>query len=125
MTIEETNKHAKALIEEAWKDGARWQQNYDEAKRLLERALGSSPHDEPTLINYGTVLCDMGDHQEAIGYFEQAIDQGSVDRHAYTNLGVALLNCATQDIAMAFLTRGKSKQAGALTWEAYFDPMGH
>jgi Tfp pilus assembly protein PilF len=125
MNIEELNKKAKSLVDETWKDSSKWHQNFDEAKCLLETALGKNSSDEVTLINYGTVLCDMGNHKEATEYFRKAIDYGSKNKHAFYNLGVALINCSTHDNAMIYMKKAKSKQAGALTWEAYFDPMGH
>ncbi|TQV84357.1 tetratricopeptide repeat protein [Aliikangiella coralliicola] len=125
MNIEDINKKVKSLIGETWKDSSKWHLNFDEAKRLLERALSLAPDDETTLINYGTVLCDMGNHKEAAEYLRKAIDHGTVNKHAFFNLGVALMNCSSHENAMMFMKKAKSKMAGALTWEAYFDPMGH
>jgi len=125
MNIEDINKKAKLLIDETWKDSSKWYQNFDEAKILLESALSTSPDDEATLINYGAVLCDMGNHNEATEYLRKAIDYGSENKHAFYNLGVALINCSTYENAMIYMRRAKTKRAGALTWEAYFDPMGH
>ncbi|MFC6635434.1 tetratricopeptide repeat protein [Microbulbifer taiwanensis] len=125
MDIEELNKKAKSLIDETWKDSSKWHQNFNEAISLLETALDKAPNDEFSLINYGTVLCDMGNHKEATEYLRKAIDQGSENKHAFYNLGVALINCSTHESAIIHMKKAKSKQAGALTWEAYFDPMGH
>ncbi|MFO6423573.1 tetratricopeptide repeat protein [Motilimonas sp. KMU-193] len=125
MDIEELNKKAKLLIDETWRDRSKWHQNFDEAKNMLESALSANPSDEATLINYGTVLCDMGKHKEAAGYLRKAIEQGSGNKHAFYNLGVALINCSNHENAMIYMKKAKSKQAGTLTWEAYFDPMGH
>ncbi|WP_149980891.1 tetratricopeptide repeat protein [Pseudoalteromonas rhizosphaerae] len=125
MSIEDINKKAKSLIDETWKDNSKWHQNFDEAKSILEQVLHNHTDDELTLINYGTVLCDMGKHQEAAEYFKKAIDQGSNNKHAFYNLGVALMNCSTDENAMFYMKKAKSKQACALTWVAYFDPMGH
>ena len=125
MNIEDINKNAKSLIEETWKDSSKWHQNFAETKKLLEGALVVAPSDEVTLINYGTVLCDMGSHKEAAEYLKKAIDEGSQNKHAFFNLGVALINCSTHENAMIYMKKAKDKQAGVLTWEAYFDPMGH
>jgi Tfp pilus assembly protein PilF len=125
MDIEELNKKAKSLVDETWKDSSKWHQNFDEAKSLLEAVLDKAPNDEGTLINYGTVLCDMGNHKEATEYLRKAIDQGSANKHAFYNLGVALMNCSTHENAMIYMEKAKSKKAGVLTWEPYFDPMGH
>ncbi len=125
MDIEELNKNAKSLVDETWKDSSKWNQNFDKAKGLLEAALELDPNDEVTLINYGTVLCDMGSHKVAAEYLRKAIDQGSENKHAFYNLGVALINCSTHENAMIYMKKAKSKQADAHTWEAYFDPMGH
>lgn len=125
MNIEELNKKVKLLVYEIWKDSSKWHKNFEEAKSLLETTLKSNPNDEITLINYGTVLCDMGSHKEATEYLRKAIAQGSENKHAFYNLGVALMNCSTHEDAMIFMKKAKSKQAGALTWEAYFDPMGY
>ena len=54
-----------------------------------------------------------------------AINQGSENRHAFYNLGVALINCSSHENAMVYMQKAKSKKAGTLTWQAYFDPMGH
>jgi Tfp pilus assembly protein PilF len=125
MDIELLNKKAKSLVDETWKDSSKWRQNFEDAKGLLETALNAAPNDEDTLINYGTVLCDMGNHKEAVEYFRKAINQGSQNKHAFYNLGVALMNCSTHENAMSYMKKAKYKQACALTWEAYFDPMGH
>ncbi|WP_428240825.1 tetratricopeptide repeat protein [Gynuella sp.] len=125
MNIKNINKQAKILIDGTWQNSAKWHQNFDEARRLLEGALAMAPNDKSTLINYGTVLCDMGNHKEATTYLKKAIDQGSENKHAFYNLGVALINCSTHENAMVYMKKAKSKKAGALTWEAYFDPMGH
>jgi len=125
MGLEELNKKAKSLVEETWKDKSKWHQNFKEAKSLLESALNKKLDDEVTLINYGTVLCDMGRHRQAVDYLRKAIDQGSVNRDAFYNLGVALINCSDHEDAMIYMEKAKSKQFGTLTWEAYFDPMGH
>ena len=125
MNIDDINKKVKALVDETWKDSSKWHQNFGEAKNLLEEALEHSPNDESTLINYGTVLCDMGNHTEATEYLRKAIDHGSENKHAFYNLGVALINSSTHENAMIYMKKAKSKQSGALTWEAYFDPMGH
>lgn len=125
MNIEELNTKAKLLVDEAWKDSSKWHQNFDEVKSLLEAALITMPNDEVTLINYGTVLCDMGSHKTAAEFLRKAIEQGSENRHVFYNLGVALMNCSTHEEAMIYMKKAKTKAADALTWEAYFDPMGH
>ncbi|MCO1336789.1 hypothetical protein MO867_20900 [Microbulbifer sp. OS29] len=113
------------MRDEIWKDSSKREQNYHEAKCLLEKALATHPNDKVTLIIYGTVLCDMGCHKEAIKYLKKAIDQGSNNKHAFYNLGVALMNCSTYENAMIYMKKARSKQTGARTWEAYFDPMAH
>ncbi|WP_163831845.1 hypothetical protein [Spartinivicinus ruber] len=55
MNIDDINKRAKLLIDETWQDSSKWHQNFDEAKKLLEGVLDTSPNDESTLINYGTI----------------------------------------------------------------------
>jgi Tfp pilus assembly protein PilF len=125
MNIEDINNKAKSLIDETWKDRSKWHQNFDEAKGLLEQVLHDHPDDELTLINYGTILCDMGSHKEASEYLKKAIEQGSENKHAFFNLGVSLMNCSTHENAMIYIKEAKSKLPGTLTWEAYFDPMGH
>ncbi|WP_444921918.1 tetratricopeptide repeat protein [Microbulbifer sp. CnH-101-G] len=115
MNIEDINNKAKSLIDETWKDSSKWHQNFDEAKGLLEQALRTNSDHEMTLINYGTVLCDMGNHKEATKYLKKAIDQGSNNKHAFYNLGVALINCSTHENAMIYMKKAKSKQASALT----------
>ena len=82
MDIEELNKNAKSLVDETWKDSSKWHQNFEKAKGMLEAALDIAPNDEVTLINYGTVLCDMGSHKVATEYLRKAIDQGSENKHA-------------------------------------------
>ena len=67
----------------------------------------------------------MGSHAEATEYLRKAIDHGSEDKHAFYNLGVALINSSTHENAMIYMKKAKSKQCGSLTWKAYFDPMGH
>ena len=125
MNIKELNTKAKLLVDETWKDSSKWHQNFDEVKSLLEAALITMPNDEVTLINYGTVLCDMGSHKKAAEFLRKAIEQGSENKHAFYNLGVALMNCSTHEEAMTYMKKAKTKAADALTWEAYFDPMGH
>ena len=125
MNIKELNKKAKILIDETWKDSSKWHVNFDQAKKLIEEALASSPDDESSLINYGTILCDMGEHKEAAEYFKKAIEQGTENKHAFYNLGVALINGSNHKNAMFYMKKAKSKRVGADTWEAYFDPMGH
>ncbi|WP_428818763.1 tetratricopeptide repeat protein [Microbulbifer sp. MCCC 1A16149] len=125
MDIEDINKKAKLLIDETWKDSSKWHENFNEARKLLEGALSVDPSDETTLINYGTVLCDMGRHKDATKYLKKAIDQSSKNKHAFYNLGVALINYSSHDDAMVYMKKAKAKKEGVLTWEAYFDPMGH
>ncbi|MEM5528715.1 hypothetical protein WN093_07800 [Gammaproteobacteria bacterium AS21] len=125
MNIENINNKAKLLIEETYKDSAKWHQNFNEAKQLLESALAQESNNETSLINYATILCDIGNHQEATEFFKKAINQGSENKHAFYNLGVALINCSSHENAMIYMQKAKSKKAGTLTWQAYFDPMGH
>ena len=52
MNIENINNKAKLLIEETYKDSAKWHQNFNEAKQLLESALAQESNNETSLINY-------------------------------------------------------------------------
>lgn len=125
MDIAELNRKAKILIREAWTDSKKWQESFDRAKEILKKALSLRPEDETTLINYGTILCDLGDHREAAQYFIEAINRGSEDKNAFSNLGIALINCGDIEKAMDYIKEANSKRASPLTWEAYFDPQAN
>lgn len=125
MNVQAINQHAKSLIEATWKDSSLWHQHFHKAKNLLETALATHPDDETTLINYGTVLCDMGNHQAAVYYLKKAISLGSNNQHAFYNLSVALINCNSHEDEKRLMQKAKSKQPSVLTWAAYFDLMAH
>ena len=56
---------------------------------------------------------------------QKAIHNGSEDKHAFFNLGVALMNCSESEDAMAYMKQSQIKKEADGTWEAYFDPMAH
>ena len=124
MNIEELNTKANFLLDEAWKNKSKRRQNFDKAKKLLELALKMNSDDEITLINHGTLLCDMGSHRMAAEYLRKAIEQGSLNQDAFYNLGVALVNSSSHEAGMDYMEESRFKVSTTLTREAYFDPIG-
>lgn len=66
----------------------------DDARDHFERALDSEPDNPQLLNNYGTFLCQQGDHEQGIRYFLKAADNPlyQTPAYAYANAG----RCAMQ-----------------------------
>src|SRR5262245_23319741 len=97
MDIQALNHQAKLLAQEILNDVSKWNANIERAKELTNLALSQNPKHEVSIIIMGTLLCDCGEHLKASEYLTLAITNGSDDRNAYYNLGVALINCSIRN----------------------------
>ena len=115
---------ARELVEQCWQSNDL--RGLDFARNLLEEALVTKPEDLSLLICLGAVLSDKGEHLLAVSVLERAVELGSVDRNAYTNLAIALMNCSDgRHRAMRFFKKAGELAPSPETWEAYFDPQAH
>lgn len=118
---------ARRLVEETWNDTTKWEANLNAAQEILEMAVAAEPSDAAALVCLGAVLADRGKPQEAVEVLEKAIQLGSVDRNAYQNLAIALMDCdiAGRERAPSVFKLAEQLQASPQTWEAYFDGQGY
>ncbi len=124
--IEKSNRIAKSLQEEVWRNMDLYEANYSKAIQILRDALLEDPNNTTTLTNLGAALCDFGRHESAIPHLEKAASLGSKDRHTYFNLGVACLNCEKyRSKSPQYLDQANGLESSEKTWETYFDPHGH
>ncbi|MDL5364008.1 tetratricopeptide repeat protein [Xanthomonas sp. NCPPB 2654] len=112
---------ARSLVQAIYQQPQRWDANLAEAEALLRDALRTQPHDPELLTGLGTVLCDLGRHDEAASVLRQALKRGSRDRNTCFNLGVALRNGAGRRHASLYFAKAAALQASPRSWEAYFD----
>jgi Flp pilus assembly protein TadD len=118
-------KRAKQLVEQSWNsDDLR---GLDTARSILEEAIAANPKDAALLVCLGAVLSDRGEHGLAVSTLEKAIELGSVDRNAYRNLAIALMNCDSDGRrrAMGVFKKANEMNPSPETWEAYFDPHAY
>lgn len=118
------NRLARLAIQRSGKKSSRFDELFNEAKAILEKALALSPNDINTLTNYGAVLCDMGQESEAVPYLRKAVRLKSQNGHTYFNLGVALHSVGTHEEAVRQLRMADRLLVSPETWHAYFDPVG-
>lgn len=118
-------RRARRLIEQVWQSSDLWDQNCAEARSLLEQALAANADDVLVLTCLGAVLSDQGRYRDAAKLLRKVVANGSKDRNAYFNLGVAVLNSGTHEEAMSWFEKSNALQADPDSWEAYFDPQAH
>jgi tetratricopeptide (TPR) repeat protein len=118
-------KRAKQLVDQSWSSNDL--RNLDTARDILQDAIAANPADTTLLICLGAVLSDRGEHAQAVKILEKAIMLGSVDRNAYKNLAIALMNCDSDGHhrAIGFFKQASEMAPSSDTWEAYFDPQAH
>lgn len=116
---------SRSLVEEAWKQPDKWDENLISAAAMLASALIEVPGNVLALTCLGAVLCDRGEHKKASFVLQRAVELGSTDRNTYLNLGVAKMNCGANEEARASFRRAEGLQPSSLSWEAYFDPQAH
>src|SRR5262249_24144984 len=118
-------RRARQLVDQSWSSNDL--RSLDTARGILEEAIAANPQDTTLLVCLGAVLSDRGDHTLAISVLEKAIELGSVDRNAYRNLAIALMNCDSDGRrrAMGVFKKSKKMTPSPETWEAYFDPHAY
>ena len=73
--------------------------NYDMAEEYLLRALEMQPKEYETVSLVGILYGNLGNHREALKYFESALKLRPDLARAYVNLGYAQLNVGLEDDA--------------------------
>lgn len=79
----------------------------DQAREHFETALDQKPDDPQLLNNYGTFLCEQGDHSEGIERFLRAADNPLYDTpaYAYANAGRCAREAGQIDKARKYLRK--------------------
>lgn len=79
----------------------------EQAREHFERALELRPGDPGILNNYGTFLCDEGDHQSGIARFLRAANNPlyQTPAYAYANAGRCALQAGQYDAAQKHLRK--------------------
>jgi tetratricopeptide (TPR) repeat protein len=75
----------------------------DEARAVLNLALGEDERCAPALVNFGNLLLEDGDPAHAVEYYNAAIQADSEYAGAYFNLGVALKKMGRRSEAVRHL----------------------
>lgn len=77
------------------------------ARRHFRTALDLAPDDPDIHNNYGTFLCEQGDHDEGIGHFLEAAENRlySTPEYAYANAGACAHDAGREDEAVRYLRR--------------------
>jgi tetratricopeptide (TPR) repeat protein len=65
------------------------QKNYEEARNSFNSALSINPDYAPAIVNLGNLELEEGKNQEAIDYYNKAIEKDSEYHLAYYNMAVA------------------------------------
>lgn len=76
------------------------QDQMEEAKKALERAMTVKPELPNAFTAYGTVCAMSGDHHGALDYFEQAVSKQAGNAGALAGLGHVLKTIGRQDDAI-------------------------
>ena len=78
---------------------------YDEARKLLTTALSAAPQHSEVLNNYGKLERELGNYEEALGWFSQAIDSKDNYAIAHMNIGTLFANMKDRDNAIKHLRK--------------------
>ena len=102
-----------------------WDQRLGEAERLLRAELERSPENPLTHANLGAVLCDRGEHREAVQLLRRAVELGSDSRQTLFNLAVSILNAGSWAGRPKEFLLAEERPEHPDQWEVFFDPHGH
>jgi len=74
------------------------------AKVQYDKALAIAPHDPQVLNSYGVYLCEIGQYEQSVQYFMQAIQNQGFDHVglAYENSGLCILKANKKSQAMKY-----------------------
>lgn len=83
----------------------------EEAMKHIKKAVRTDPDNADILNNYGTILCQQGQLQEAEKQFLQALKDPLYEtpEFAYTNAGICSLKVGDHDKAEAYFTKALSR----------------
>ncbi len=115
----------KQLVEEVWKDHTKYDENYKLIISLMLKVLDQNPNDIIAMTNLGAAYCDLGKYDEAINVLKKAERLGSEDKNTLFNIGVALINSASQIEAKKYFKSSQKFMANEFTYQAYVDLMGY
>ena len=121
MNNDSIHLHIKVLVDEVWKDSSKYDENYDFITSSLLNELNNNPDDIVSLTNLGAAYCDTGKYKQAEEQLRKAIVLGSNDRNTYFNLGVAIINSASQEEAKHYFKESNKLSENELTYNAYID----
>lgn len=79
------------------------EKNYDRADKLYRRALELTPNDAMLLANYGALMAEKGNAEQAAEFFERAIQADPQYPHAYYSLGLLAVREGRPEEAIATL----------------------
>lgn len=62
---------------------SKYEQDYDKAEKWYRKAFELNPKDAVLLTNYGALMTRRGDHEQAVEFFERAIEANKTFPNAY------------------------------------------